>query len=53
MQAGLVGCTVWRQVTADIEQIGNDLIILFGKHACHCQCVASIVPRSGKDHNGC
>ena len=52
MQAGLVGCTVWRQFAADIEQISNDLIILFGKHTRHRQCVAPIVPRSGKDYNG-
>ncbi len=48
----LVSGTIFRQLIVDIEQVHAYLIMVFGQHTSHGQCVTAIVSRTGKDHHG-
>ena len=44
--------TVGRKMAADVEQVDAHLVVLVGQHSCHGQCVAAVVARSCKHHEG-
>ena len=51
-QTLLVLGTIGRKAASDVKQVSLYLVAHVGQHACNSQRIATIVARSGKDHDG-